>query len=108
MFGLSFDTKNVSVQQAYEKLGTPNHCLLDVRSMDEVRDIGVEGALNIPLDILEAHIDQLTPYTSIHVMCRTGGRSAVATNILQRLGMTHAVNVSGGILAWQEANLPTV
>ena len=107
MFGFSFGPKSVSVTDAYEKLGTDGHCLLDVRTRSEVREVGVPGALNIPLDRLEAEAHRLSAYTSIHVMCRSGGRSSMATNLLHGLGMTHAENVSGGILAWQAANLPT-
>lgn len=107
MFGFSLGPKNVTVTEAYEKLGTDGHCLLDVRTKDEVRAQGVPGALNIPLDRLEGQVGQLSNYTSVHVMCRSGGRSAVAANLLHRLGMAHAMNVSGGILAWDAAGLPT-
>ena len=107
MFGFSFGPKNVTVQDAYERLGTEGHCLLDVRTHDEVREQSILGALNIPLDRLESQAHRLTEYTSIHVMCRSGGRSAMATNLLHGIGMTHAMNVSGGIMAWDAAGLPT-
>lgn len=107
MFGFSIGPKNVTVTEAYEMLGTDGHCLLDVRTKDEVRAQSVPGALNIPLDRLEGQAAKLEGYTSIHVMCRSGGRSAVATNLLNGLGMAHAMNVSGGILAWDAAGLPT-
>lgn len=106
MFGFSFGPKNISVTDAYQKLGTEGHVLLDVRTKEEVRDVAVPGALNIPLDRLEAQASKLADYSSIHVMCRSGGRSAIATNLLHGLGMTQAENVSGGITAWQNAKLP--
>ena len=107
MFGFSFGPKNITVHDAHATLGTEGHVLIDVRSREEVRDIGVPGAVNIPLDQLEAQAPRLAGYTSIHVMCRSGGRSAMAANLLHGLGMTQVMNVSGGIIAWENAGLPT-
>lgn len=107
MFGISFGPRNVTVTEANELLGTDGHCLVDVRTHDEVAQESVPGALHIPLDRLEAEAHKLKGHDSIHVMCRSGGRSAMATSALHSLGMTHAKNVSGGIMAWKAAKLPT-
>ncbi len=107
MFGFSLGPKNITVTEAYERLGSDGHVLLDVRTKEEVRSAGIPGALNIPLDHLEAQAPRLGEYASIHVICRSGGRSAVAASLLHGLGLTHATNVSGGIIAWQRAGLPT-
>lgn len=107
MFGISRGPQNVSVHEAHEQLGADGHCLLDVRTVEEVSDMRVPGSLNIPLDKLETESHLLTSYTSIHVMCRSGGRSTVATSALHGIGMTHAKNVAGGIMAWSAARLPT-
>ena len=107
MFGFSSGPKSISVIEAHEQLGKDGHCLLDVRTKEEVRDVTVPGALNIPLDRLTENARRLSGYTTIHVMCRSGGRSAVATNLLHSLGVTQATNVTGGILAWQAAGFPT-
>lgn len=107
MFGISLGPKNVTAQEAHELLGTEGHCLVDVRTHEEVAEVAVPGALHIPLDKLETEAHKLKDYTSIHVMCRSGGRSAMATSALHGIGMTHAKNVSGGIIAWQQAKLPT-
>ncbi len=107
MFGISFGPENVSVHEAHEHLGKDGHCLLDVRTVEEVSEARVPGSLNIPLDRLEAESHLLSSYTSIHVMCRSGGRSAMATSALHGVGMTQAKNVSGGIMAWIAAKLPT-
>ncbi len=107
MFGMSFGPKNVTVEEAHATLGSDGHALVDVRTHDEVSEVAVPGALHIPLDRLEAEAHTLKDYSSVHVMCRSGGRSAMATGALHGLGMTHAKNVSGGIIAWQQAKLPT-
>jgi rhodanese-related sulfurtransferase len=43
---------------------------------------------------------------TIVVVCRSGNRSASATNFLNRNGLD-AVNLSGGMIAWVNAGLPT-
>ncbi len=107
MFGISFGLPQVSVHEAHAQLGSEGHCLVDVRTHEELREMHVPGALHIPLDRLETEIERLATYTSIHVMCRSGGRSAMATSALHAKGLTHAKNVSGGIMAWIAAKLPT-
>lgn len=107
MFGFSFGPKSVSVTEAYEALGTPGHCLLDVRTPAEVREQSIPGALTIPLDRLQAEAGKLKEYSSIHVICRSGGRSSMAVNMLHGLGLSQAENVNGGIMAWSAAGLPT-
>jgi len=108
MFGISFGPKSITVQEAHDALGGEGHILLDVRTEAEVAAVGVPGALNIPLDVLEQRIEELQEYRSIHVLCRSGGRSSVATHLLQGAGLSQTVNVSGGILSWEAADLPVI
>jgi len=46
--------------------------------------------------------------TKIIVYCRSGIRSAMATNALLMNGYDNALSMAGGILAWQAAELPVV
>lgn len=87
--------------------GGDNHVLIDVRTPGEVQMQGVPGAVNVPLDRLEQSIPQLMGYESVHVICRSGSRSAMATQMLNGMGVAHAKNVSGGLIAWTRAGLPT-
>tara|TARA_R110000824_G_scaffold401771_1_gene615723 strand:- start:402624 stop:402938 length:315 start_codon:yes stop_codon:yes gene_type:complete len=102
-----FGPKEVTVHEACEVLGTDGHCLLDVRTHEEVAEAAVPGSLHIPLDRLEDEAHKLKDFDSLHVMCRSGGRSSMATSALHGMGMKHARNMKGGILAWKAANLPT-
>ena len=107
MFGFSSNSKDVTVAEAEQQLGAADHCLLDVRTKEEFREVSAPGALNIPLDQLQAGAPQLAKYSTIHVICRSGARSAMATRLLHDLGLPQAVNVAGGMLAWESAGLPT-
>jgi len=100
--------KNISVADAYTYLGTEGHALVDVRTEDEVYELGIQGALAIPLDQLEMRTQELAGYTSVSVICYSGGRSAVGAHLLHDLGVPHVMNVMGGIIAWKEASLPTI
>ncbi|MBU3868652.1 rhodanese-like domain-containing protein [Streptomyces sp. 4503] len=80
--------------------------LLDVREDDEWTAGHVEGALHIPMGQVVARFDELTAAVGegrrVHVMCRVGGRSAQVTQYLVAQGLD-AVNVDGGMLAWDAA-----
>ena len=72
--------------------------LLDVREVPEVSARPVPGALHIPLAQLRARLGELPRGKDIHVVCRSGQRSYIATRILLQHGF-RAKNVSGGVLS---------
>jgi rhodanese-related sulfurtransferase len=62
----------------------------------------VPGALLIPLDQLPDRLADVPTGAEVTVICRSGGRSLVATEFLRANGVD-AVNVAGGTLAWVES-----
>ena len=72
--------------------------LLDVREPLEVAKEPVPGALNIPLAQLRARLGELPRGQEIHILCRSGQRSYIATRILLQHGFK-ARNISGGVLS---------
>ena len=80
--------------------------LLDVREQDEWDAGHAERATHLPLSDLPERLGDL-PEDQVYVICRSGGRSARATAWLNQNGFT-AVNVDGGMGAWQEAGLDLV
>jgi rhodanese-related sulfurtransferase len=85
--------------------------VLDVREADEWAAGHVEGALNIPMSDFVGRFGELTEAAEggqrVHVMCRVGGRSAQVTQYLVQQGID-AVNIDGGMLAWDSAGRPMV
>ncbi|MGW7061959.1 rhodanese-like domain-containing protein [Streptomyces sp. NPDC054904] len=85
--------------------------VLDVREDDEWAAGHVEGALHIPMSDFVARFGELAEAVAedgrVHVMCRVGGRSAQVTQYLVRQGID-AVNVDGGMQAWEGAGRPMV
>jgi len=72
--------------------------ILDVREPFELAVENVEGAVNIPLGLLRARLDELPRDKTIHVICRSGQRAYYATRLLLQQGFD-ARNVSGGMLS---------
>ncbi|MBA2698419.1 MAG: rhodanese-like domain-containing protein [Nocardioidaceae bacterium] len=80
--------------------------VLDVREDDEWRAGHIEDALHIPLMQVPQRLSEL-PEGQLLVVCKMGGRSARATALLQAQGRA-AVNLAGGMLAWERAQRPMV
>jgi len=81
--------------------------LLDVREPQEWQVGHAPQARHIPLGQLESRLAELPPDRQIIAVCRTGRRSALATQQLVARGYT-AVNLTGGMAAWAAADLPIV
>jgi phage shock protein E len=85
------------MQNVIETIKEKNGTLLDVRSPMEFDTEHVPGAINIPLDTIEMNIKNISILPKpIIVYCLSGGRSGVATNILQQNGVSEIYN-GGGI-----------
>lgn len=77
--------------------------VLDVREPSEFSAGHAENAIHIPLGTLPARVNELpTVEGPLPIICRSGGRSGQATAWLEAQGIA-AVNVDGGMLAWQNA-----
>ncbi|KGN91024.1 sulfurtransferase [Porphyromonas crevioricanis] len=66
--------------------------LVDVRTPGEFASGSVRGAVNIPLDQIQAQIDKFKDKKTIVVFCRSGGRSSQAKSILERNGFDNVIN----------------
>ena len=80
--------------------------LLDVREPHEYREGHIAGARLIPLGELGRRLNELPQDRDIVVICRSGNRSGTATRQLVQSGY-RAINLSGGMNAWQRAGFPT-
>jgi rhodanese-related sulfurtransferase len=80
--------------------------LLDVREDDEWVAGHAPQAVHVPMSQFLSRLDEV-PDGPLAVVCRVGGRSAQVTAYLVGQGR-EAVNVSGGMLAWEAAGRPVV
>ena len=82
--------------------------ILDVREPDEFTGpLGhIEGAVLIPLGQLAARASELDKNRPVVCVCRSGARSAHATNMLRQAGFSKVANLAGGMLAWRAGQHP--
>ncbi len=83
--------------------------VFDVRRVDEFCDaLGhIAGATNLPIGPeLEAALDSYDRQGNYLFVCRSGGRSARAVRLAQELGFVRLTNLKGGMLAWNQEQLP--
>ena len=81
--------------------------LIDVRRDDEVAQGMIPGAEHIMLDDFDPAALDLSDGREVVLYCRSGRRSGIAADRLaQHTGKT-ARHLDGGIIAWQDAALPT-
>jgi glyoxylase-like metal-dependent hydrolase (beta-lactamase superfamily II) len=84
---------------------SPAPLLVDVRTPLEFESERIEGALNIPLDQLDARVEEIAEPAEVVIVCRTGVRATIAAESLARAGRRARV-LDGGMLAWRRARLP--
>ena len=81
--------------------------LLDVREQDEWDAGHAPGAHHIPLGELNARHTELPTDRQVVAVCRSGKRSAAATDALNGAGY-QVLNLAGGMQAWQASGKPVV
>lgn len=83
--------------------------VLDVRTEAEYKGGFIGEAQNITGTEIAAKMGSLASHKDkpVLVYCQSGGRSASVARQLVKNGFTQVHNLSGGILAWRSAGLPT-
>ena len=99
---------NISASDLKAKIDAGENVLvLDVRTPEEFDGpLGhIEGAVLIPVDQLAARIGELADSKDkeVVVVCRSGNRSRAGTRIMLENNFK-AVNMAGGMIAWNELN----
>lgn len=102
----------ISAKDAVAKHGDPNVVFVDLRDPRELQREGmVPDAFHAPRGMLEFWIDSESPYhkeifasgKTFVFYCASGWRSALATQVAQRMGLSPVSHISGGFNAWREA-----
>jgi rhodanese-related sulfurtransferase len=79
--------------------------LIDVREPEEYDAGRIAGTRHIPLNELTAEVDTIARDRPVIFYCRSGSRSAMATEAFRGAGFD-AHNMSGGLLEWAAGGLP--
>ncbi len=92
--------------------------LLDVREPAEFARARIAGSINVPRGVLEQacewDYDETVPELvrgrdlPIVVVCRSGQRSVLAADVMQRLGFADVVSLKTGVRGWNDYEQPLV
>ena len=80
-----------------------------MREDSEWKEQHIPGAIHIPLGQLPERLTELKQYKDSPVIaqCRSGRRSAQASDVLKSAGFSYVYNMEGGLNAWDKAGLKT-
>ena len=100
----------ISPTEAVQCMNREKGVVIDVCSAEEFAASHINGAVNVPLDQLEAKLPSVAKNKSIPLIlvCAAGARSKRAQAMAQKLGYEKVHSLQGGLTAWKEANLPVV
>ncbi len=98
----------ISPTEAVQCMNREKGVVIDVCGADEFAQSHIKGAVNVPLDELEARLEKAVKNksTPVIMVCAAGARSKRAQAIAQKLGYEKVHSLHGGLKAWKEANLP--
>jgi len=100
--------KPVSPSEATQLINHSDAVIVDVREDKEYVTGHIVNSIHIPQSKITDRLSELELYKEkpIIVSCRSGSRSAHVCGILKKKGFDQIHNLSGGIMAWQNASLP--
>ncbi len=102
-----FNKYAINVATAHERHAA-GATLLDVRTKEEWRQGHVPGSVRVSLESIPQRRQALARQygdAELLLICRSGNRSARAAAMFRDMGVT-AINVRGGINAWNRKDLP--
>ena len=74
--------------------------VVDVREPDEYESGHIPGAILVPLSTVLSNTSEFQSDETVYVVCRSGGRSMQACEMLHEVGISNVVNVAGGTMGW--------
>jgi len=107
--------ETIPAPEAVKQLQNREVVFVDIRDLPELeRDGKIPNAVHASRGMLEFHADPESPYhkdafasgKKLLLYCASGGRSALAAQRLQEMGLSQVAHVGGGIKAWKEAGGP--
>jgi rhodanese-related sulfurtransferase len=103
--------KCATVQEAFTALSADtSSVLIDVREDAEIREIAATIGKKMPMSSIDpgefASACGVHKEQPIYLLCRSGGRSMKVAQALAEVGFSNLTNITGGIIAWNAANLP--
>ncbi|MBW7887893.1 MAG: rhodanese-like domain-containing protein [Bacteroidetes bacterium] len=91
----------VSASAVYTNLQTGTQYIIDIRSATDFASGHIQGAHNVTLGDLSAHMKTVpSSYTSVVIACYTGQTSMFATTLLRLQGYSNVSSLKWGMCSW--------
>ncbi len=105
---LQGDKGSVEPIAATDLINRQQAVVVDIRPAADYHQGHIINAINIPSNGFANQINTLSKHKNkpIIVSCRSGAQSNSACGQLRKAGFDEVYNLKGGLLAWQNANLP--
>jgi rhodanese-related sulfurtransferase len=110
------EIETLTPESAATFLDSSEAVFIDLRDIRELYRAGkIPGAVHAPRGMLEFWVDPESPYhkeifaqdKTFIFYCQSGWRSALATQTVQKMGLTRACHIGGGYSAWLETGGPS-
>jgi len=101
--------REVTVKETRARIAAnPDAKLIDVREDNEWEAAHATGAEHLGKGIIERDVEATVPdkSTELILYCGGGYRSALAADVLQKMGYTNVWSMAGGWKAWKESGAP--
>ncbi len=107
--GADFQTPAITALDLKARQDTPEaYLVVDVRDVQEYRKGHIPGAINIPQDTLDQHLDELHNPNGVVIYCIVGRRTRLAEQTLLDNGFENVFHIERGFGGWLMANYPVM
>ena len=88
----------------------PDTLLVDVRTPAEYETSHIPGAVNLPLQQVDAHLERIVTDAGgrLVLVCQSGNRARQCQGKLSTAGLRDTVVMNGGMNAWEAQGAPVV
>jgi len=99
---------NIPPHEATVLINREDAVIVDVRPIADFNKGHIVHSVNLPINGFKNQIKQLEKHKNkpVIVSCRSGNQSQMACRELRKAGFEKVYNLRGGVMAWQNANLP--
>lgn len=93
--------KSISAKELNELINSAEKIqIIDVREQFEWNICHIEGALNIPMNLIIESTNKISKDITTVIICHHGTRSMNVIHYLESKGYKNLINLDGGIHAW--------
>lgn len=88
----------------------PDVLVVDVRTPAEYDSAHIDGAINLPLDQVDAHLRRIVTDAggTMVLICQSGSRAERARQALAEAGLTDLAVLDGGMNSWIASGAPVI